>query len=130
MDGFEASVVAGVETTTMGVVELWMGATVAELEATTEAGAAEEVPKFELAVTLVPLLTVTSLTITMSPLIAVTLISTVDPAPLEISKKLYVCLVVGNQVDPPLELTSRVETAWLAFTTCMLNQYAETPSLL
>ena len=90
-----------------------------------------EDPKLLLAVTEVSLLIVTPLTITTSPSTLVTLISTVVvPKPSEFSKKLYDCLVVECHVFPPSVLTSRLETLLLALTTCMLNQYADTPSLL
>jgi hypothetical protein len=92
---------------------------------------APEVPKFDVAVTDDPLLIPTELTTTTEPSAAVTLTSTVVvPVPLEISKKLYVCRVAIVQVLPPSVLTSRLLTAWFALTTCMLNQYCETPSLL
>lgn len=88
-------------------------------------------PKLPDAVVDAPLATWTSLTIITLPSTLVTLTSTVVvPKPLEYSKKLYGCLVVPVHVDPPSMLTSRLETAPLALTTCMLNQYAETPSLL
>jgi hypothetical protein len=78
-----------------------------------------------------PLLTSTLLIMTISPSPLVTLTSTVVvPKPEDRSKKLYVCLVVDCQVLPPLVLTSRLETALFALTTCMLNQKAEAPSLL
>jgi hypothetical protein len=88
-------------------------------------------PKLLDAVVDTPLATWTSLTIITAPSTPVTLTSTVVvPKPLEYSKKLYDCLVVPVHVDPPSMLTSRLEIAPLALTTCMLNQYAETPSLL
>jgi hypothetical protein len=88
-------------------------------------------PKLLDAVVEVPLDTSTFFTITMSPEELVTFTSTVAvPKPLECSKKLYGCLVVPCHVDPPSVLTSRLATALLALTTCMLNQYCDTPSLL
>ena len=78
-----------------------------------------------------PLLTSTFLRMTTSPSSLVTLTSTaVVPNPLDCSKKLYDWRVVVCQVLPPSVLTSRLATALLALTTCMENQYAETPSLL
>ena len=78
-----------------------------------------------------PLATSTPLTIMTSPSTLVTFTSTVVvPKPLEYSKKLYDCLTVPVHVEPPSMLTSRLATALLALTTCMLNQYALTPSLL
>jgi hypothetical protein len=91
----------------------------------------EEVPKLVAAVVLAPETTETPLTVTTLPSVLVTLTSTVVvPKPAEFSKKLYVCLVVACHVLPPSVLTSRLLTALLAFTTCIENQYAETPSLL
>lgn len=88
-------------------------------------------PKLLDAVVEVPLATSTLLTITMSPSTLVTFTSTiVVPKPLEYSKKLYGCLVVPCQVDPPSVLTSRLVTALLALTTCMLNHHWDAPSLL
>ena len=88
-------------------------------------------PKLLDAVVEAPLATSTSLTTTTSPSTLVTFTSTVVvPKPLEYWKKLYDCLVVPVHVDPPSVLTSRLVTALLALTTCMLNQYADTPSLL
>jgi len=101
--------------------------TATELEATV----LPEDAKLLFAVTDDPELIPTSFTITTSPSELVTLTSTVVvPNPLEFSKKLYVCRVVPCQVLPPSVLTSSLETALLALTTCMLNQNAETPSLL
>lgn len=91
----------------------------------------EEDPKLLAAFVDSPATTFTPLMVTTSPSVLVTLTSTVVvPKPLDFSKKLYSCLVVDFQVLPPSVLTSRVETSLLALTTCMLNQYAETPSLL
>jgi hypothetical protein len=95
------------------------------------AASADEEPKFVDAVTNVSLLTGTELTMTTSPSTLVTLTSTVNvPKPLAFWKKLYDCRVVGCHVLPPFVLTSKLWTALLALTTCMLNQYCETPSLL
>jgi len=81
-------------------------------EAATDELALLEVPKFELAVTLAPLLTSTSLTMTTLPSVLVTLTSTVVvPNPLEFSKKLYVERVVDCHVLPPSVLTSKLSTA-------------------
>jgi hypothetical protein len=92
---------------------------------------APEDPKLLDAVVKAPLLIPTLFTMTTSPSTLVTLISAVVvPVPLDISKKLYVCRIVDCHVLPPSVLTSRVETAWLALTTCILNQNSETPSLL
>lgn len=108
-----------------------------EVEATTAATTDEDAeedpedPKLLEAVVDAPLLTSTLLIMRTSPLSLVILTSTVVvPNPEDCSKKLYVCLVVDCQMLPPSVLTSRDDTAWLAFTTCMLNQYSETPSLL
>jgi hypothetical protein len=80
-------------------------------------------PKLLDAVVEAPLATSTLLTTTTSPSTLVTFTSTVVvPKPLEYWKKLYGCLAVPTQVDPPLVLTSRLVTALLALTTCMLNQ--------
>lgn len=69
-------------------------------------------------------------TTTISPSTLVTLTVTLSvPKPSLFSKKLYVCLSVSCQVFPPSRETSRAVTSLFAFTTCILNQFAETPSL-
>jgi hypothetical protein len=94
-----------------------------------EAAVLPDEAKLLSAVTDDPASTSTFFTITSSPSELVTLMSIVfTPNPLEFSKKLYVCLVVACQVLPPSVLTSSLETALLALTTCMLNQYTDTPS--
>lgn len=92
-------------------------------EASTEAATLPEDPKFEPAVVLAPAEIATFFTTTVSPLELVTRTSTVVvPNPAEFSKKLYVCLVVDFHVLPPSVETSKLFTALLALTTCMLNQ--------
>lgn len=94
-----------------------------ELATELEAAVLPDEAKLLSAVTDDPAPTSTFSTITTSPSELVTLISMVfTPNPLEFSKKLYVCLVVACQVLPPSVLTSNLETALLALTTCMLNQ--------
>jgi len=132
----------GVAGTGTGVSDV--DATGAEVEEAVEVdnGTATEVPvagfvaavlpddaKLLSAVTEDPAPTSTFFTMTTSPSELVTLMSIVfTPNPLGFSKKLYVCLVVPCQVLPPSVLTSSLETALSALTTCMLNQYTETPS--
>lgn len=92
-------------------------------EVSTDAATLPEDPKFEPAVVLAPAEIATFFTTTVSPLELVTLTSTVVvPNPAGFSKKLYVCLVVAFHVLPPSVDTSKLFTALLAFTTCMLNQ--------
>jgi len=122
---FGASGVELAAWTTGAVVDNVCGA--AELATAT----APDEPKLLEAVVDAPLLTVTLFTITTSPSVLVILTSTVVvPKPEAFWKKLYDCRVVDWYVLPPSVLTSRLSTALLALTTCMLNQKAETPSLL
>lgn len=75
--------------------------------------------------------TSTLLTITTSPSMLVTFTSTgAAPKPPEYWKKLYDFLSVLCQVEPPSVLTSRLATALLALTTCMLNHHCDAPSWL
>lgn len=124
-----ASVVAGTTTRVLDV-ELGSEDVVEETPEAAEATAPEESKLLE-AVVEAPLLTSTLSIMTISPSTLVIFTSTVVvPNPLEFSKKLYVWRVVDCQVLPPSVLTSRLATALLALTTCIENQYAETPSLL
>lgn len=80
-------------------------------------------PKLADAVVEAPLATWTWSTTTTSPSTLVTRTATAAvPKPLSCWKKLYDCRVVPVHVAPPSVLTSRLETARLALTTCMLNQ--------
>jgi hypothetical protein len=114
---------------TTDVAEVDDDTAIDETAAELEAAVLPDEAKLLSAVTDDPAPTSTFFTITSSPSELVTLMSIVfAPNPLEFSKKLYVCLVVACQVLPPSVLTSSLETALLAFTTCMLNQYTDTPS--
>ena len=118
------------ETTATGVVDAGLDVVEETAAAFVDEDVLEE-PKLLDAVVDAPPLISTSLTRTTSPSTLVILTSTVVvPVPLDISKKLYVWRVAVSQVDPPSVLTSRLETALLALTTCIENQYADTPSLL
>jgi len=116
--------------TTAGVVD--SGVDLEVVEETTAAAVdatVPEEPKLLDAVVDAPLLTSTSFTMTTSPFTLVILTSTVVvPVPLDISKKLYVWRVVASQVLPSSAVTSTLATAWLPLTTCIENQYADTPS--